>query len=94
MALSSPLYIVRLCWEKPGERPRKGCPGMAYQRILRSLREFYGVTADPSRAGDRILSPAGNRPQVETLSQRDPAATQEERSVVVFVGSVSMNIGE
>ena len=31
---------------------------------------------------------------VETPSQRDPAAAQEERGVVIFAGSVSMKFGE
>ena len=67
---------------------------MAYQRSQRSLRELYGVTADPSRAGDRTLSPAGSQMPVETPSQRDPAAAHEERGVVIFAGSVSMKFGE
>ena len=67
---------------------------MAYQRSQRSLRELYGVTADPSRAGDRTLSPAGSRMPVEMPSQRDPTAAQEERGVVIFAGSVSMKFGE
>ena len=58
-----------------GEHPRKGYPGMAYQRSRRSLRESYGVTADPSRAGSRM--------PVKTPSQRDPAAAHEERGVVI-----------
>ena len=44
----------------------KGCPSTAYQRRRRSLRELYGVTADPSRAGGLTLSPASSRPPVET----------------------------
>ena len=67
---------------------------MAYQRSRRSLRELCGVTADPSRAGDRTLSPAGSRMPVETTSQRDPAAAPEERGIVIFAGSVSMKFGE
>ena len=67
---------------------------MAYQRSQRSLRELYGVTADPSRAGDRALSPAGSRMPVETPSRRDSAAAQEERGVVIFAGYVSMKFGE
>ena len=70
-----------------GEGPRKGV-------VERSLREFYGVTADPPRAGDRTLSPAGSRIPLETPSQRDPAAAHEERGVVIFAGSVSMKFGE
>ena len=31
MALSAPLCIIRLCWEKPGEHLRKGYPSMAYR---------------------------------------------------------------
>ena len=81
-----------------GRAPQKGLPehqpSIAHQRSRRSLREFYGVTVDPSRAGNRTLSSAGSRPPVETPSQRDPAAAQEERSVVEFVGSVSMKFGE
>ena len=69
-------------------------PGMAYQRSRRSLRELCGVTADPSRAGDRTLSPASSRMPVETTSQRDPAAAPEERGVVILAGSVSMKFGE
>ena len=61
---------------------------------VEDLRELYGVTADPSRAGDRALSPAGSRMPVETPSQRDPAAAHEERGVVIFAGSVSMKFGE
>ena len=53
---------------------RKGYPSMAYQRSRRSLRESCGVTADPSRAGDRTLSPAGSRMPVKTPNQRDQAA--------------------
>ena len=67
---------------------------MAYQRSRSSLRELCGVTADPSRAGGRILSPAGSRMPVETTSQRDPAATPEERGVAILAGSVSMKFGE
>ena len=67
---------------------------MTYQRSRISLRELCGVTADPSRAGNRTLSPAGSRMPVETPSQRDPAAAHEERGVVIFAGSVSMKIGE
>ena len=78
----------------PGEHPRKGYPGMAYQRSRISLRELCGVMADPSRAGDRTLSRAGSRMPVESPSQRDPAAAHEERGVVVFAGSVSMKFGE
>ena len=59
-----------------------------------SDRELCGVTADPSRAGDRTPSPAGSRMPVETPSQRDPAAAPEERGVVIFAGSVSMKFGE
>ena len=67
---------------------------MAYQRSRRSLRELYGVTADPSRAGDRTLSPAGSRMPVEMPNQRDPAALHEERGVVIYAGSVSVKFGE
>ena len=52
-----------------------------------------GVTADPSRTGDRALNQAGSRMPVETPSQRDPAAAHEERGVVIFAGSVSMKFG-
>ena len=51
-------------------------------------------TADPSRAGNRTLSPAGSRMPVEMISQRDKAAVQEERGVAIFAGSVSMKFGE
>ena len=50
--------------------------------------------ADPSRAGDRTLSPAGSRMPVETPSLRDPAAAHEERGVVIPAGSVSMKFRE
>ena len=76
------------------EHSRKDYPGMAYQRSRRSLRKLCGVTADPSRAGDRTLSPAGSRMPVETTSQRDPAAAPEERGVVILTGTVSMKFGE
>ena len=74
--------------------PRKGYPSMAYQRSRRSLRELCGVTADPSRAGDRTFSPAGSRMPVEATSQRDSAAAPEEHGVVILAGSVSMKFGE
>ena len=77
-----------------GQHLRKGYPSIAHQRNRRSLRELCGGTADPSRAGDRTISPAGSRPPVETPSQSDPAAAQEERGVVIFVGSVSMKFGK
>ena len=83
------------------ERSRVSTPERAtrewptqYQRSRRSLRELCGVTADPSRAGDRTLSPAGSRMPVETPSQRDPAAAPEERGVVIFAGTVSMKFWE
>ena len=76
-----------------GGHHRKGYPGMAYQSSRRSLRELCGVTADPSRAGDRTLSPAGSRMPVEKTSQRDPAAAPEERGVVMLSGSVNMKLG-
>ena len=41
----------------------------AYQRIRRSLRESYGLTADPSRASVSTLSPAGSHMLGETPSQ-------------------------
>ena len=63
---------------------QQGYPSMAYQRSRRSLRELCGVTADLSRTGDRILSPAGSRMPVETPSQRDPAAAPEERGAVIL----------
>ena len=56
-----------------GRAPQKGLPGHGLSKEP-TLRELYGVTADPSRAGDRALSPAGSRMPVETPSQRDPAA--------------------
>ena len=52
-----------------------------------------GCGPHPSRAGDRTLNP-GSRMPVETPSQRDPAAAHEERSVVIFPGSVSIKLGE
>ena len=67
---------------------------MAYQSSRGSLSKLYGVTASPSRAGDRTLSLAGSRMPVETPSQRDPAAAHEERGVVIFAGSVSMKFGK
>ena len=67
---------------------------MAYQRSRRFLKELCGVAADPSRAGNRTLSPASSRLPVETPNQRDPAAAQEERGVVIYVGFVSMKFGE
>ena len=79
---------------KPGGHRRKGYPSTAYQRSRRSLRELYGVMADPPGAGDRAISPAGSRMLVETPSQRDPAAAHEERGAVIFAGSVSMKFGE
>ena len=84
------LFVLR----EAGWAPGKGYPRIAYQRSRRSLKELCGVTADPSRAGDRTLSPADSPMPVETPSQRDPAATPEERGVVIFAGSVSMKFGE
>ena len=77
-----------------GRAPKEGCPSMSYQRSRRSLGELYGATADPSRAGDRTLSPAGSRMPVETTIQRDPAAAPEERGAVILAGTVSMKFGE
>ena len=78
-------------------------PGRARRRaayfsgsLFGSLNSHRGVTANPPRAGDRSLSPAGSRVPVETPSQRVLAAAHEERGVVivVFAGSVSMKFGE
>ena len=77
-----------------GRAPQKGLPEHGLSKESEISRELYGVTADPSRAGDRTPSPAGSRPPVEMPSQRDPAAAHEERSVVIFVGSASMKFGE
>ena len=91
-----PRCVSFVCVERSraGEHPRKSYPGMAYQRSRRSLRELCDVTAGPSRAGDRTLSPAGSRMPVETPNQRDPAAAHEERGVAIFAGSVSVKFGE
>ena len=69
---------------------------MAYQRSRKPLRELCGVTADLSKASDRTLSPAGSRLPVEKPSQREPAAAQEERGVVIIAGFgfVSMEVWE
>ena len=67
-----PRCVSSVCVEISQASPRKGCPRIAYQRSRRSLKELCGVTADPSRAGDRTLSPADSRMPVETPSQRDP----------------------
>ena len=66
------------------ERSRAGTPERAARALPIKGVELYGVTADPSRAGDRTLSPAGSRMPVETPNQRDPAAAHEERSAFDF----------
>ena len=58
------------------------------------LSENYTAQRRTCPAGDRTLSPAGSRMPVETPSQRDLAAAQEERGVVIFAASVSMKFGE
>ena len=79
-----------------GLAPQKGPPehGLSWESKISPNREVCGVTAGPSRAGDRTLSPAGSRMPVETPSQRDPAAAPEERGVVILAGSVSLKFEE
>ena len=59
---------------------------------LHIAKELLGVATDPSKDGDRTPSPAGSRLPVGTLSQRDPAAAQEELSVFISAEFVSMKL--
>ena len=71
--------------------------GLVYSVLIEEVvtpRSVGGRTGAVFILGTWITRAASiSRMPVETPSQRDPAAAPEERGVVIFAGSVSMNSG-
>ena len=84
----------RLGAAPPQRLPQKGLPEQCLSKEPKIPNGIVDVTAGPSRAGDRTLSPAGSRLPVEMPSQIDPAAAHEKRGVAIFAGSVSIKFRE